>query len=132
MPSYQSTIDLHKAQVQETIEKLAEKGIDVTEIEYQTKTTENKITELDKKLDKLPDIKKDLIVQYKKEKDESLKLNQNVDSVGERREENLRLFTITDRVVTSDDSIKSDQINDDSTWNLQYEGRNSNSIPRKR
>ncbi|MCT3897630.1 DEAD/DEAH box helicase family protein [Elizabethkingia anophelis] len=132
LPSYQSTIDLHKAQVQETIEKLAEKGIDVTEIEYQTKTTENKITELDKKLDKLPDIKKDLIVQYKKEKDESLKLNQNVDSVGERREENLRLFTITDRVVTSDDSIKSDQINDDSTWNLQYEGRNSNSIPRKR
>ncbi|BAP31212.1 SNF2 family helicase [Chryseobacterium sp. StRB126] len=132
LPSYQSTIDLHKAQVQETIEKLAEKGIDVTEIEYQTKTTENKITELDKKLDKLPDIKKDLIVQYKKEKDESLKLNQNVDSVGERREENLRLFTITDRVVTSDDSIKSDQINDDSTWNLQYEERNSNSIPRKR
>nr|WP_228459268.1 hypothetical protein [Chryseobacterium carnipullorum] len=87
LPSYRKTIDLHKAQVQEVIENLAQKGIDVTQIEYQTKTTEAKIAELDKKLEELPEIKADLIIQYKIEKEKSLKFNQNIDNLKERSEE---------------------------------------------
>ncbi|HBV17458.1 helicase-related protein [Chryseobacterium carnipullorum] len=92
LPSYQKTIDLHKAQVQEVIENLAQKGIDVTQIEYQTKTTEAKIAELDKKLEELPEIKVDLIIQYKIEKAEQIKANENRDYITERKEENQYLF----------------------------------------
>ena len=92
LPSYQKTIDLHKAQVQEVIEKLAEKGIDVTQIEYQTKTTEDKIARLDKKLEELQDIKQELIVKYTKEKNERLKVDQLLDIIKDRAVENKTLF----------------------------------------
>ena len=92
LPSYQKTIDLHKVQVQEVIENLAQKGIDVTQIEYQTKTTENKIAELDKKLEELPETRENLVTLYKLEKDEQLKANENRDYLRERGEENFFLF----------------------------------------
>ena len=92
LPSYQKTIDLHKVQVQEVIENLAQKGIDVTQIEYQTKTTENKIAELDKKLEELPETRENLVALYKLEKQEQLKANENKDYVRERANENKNLF----------------------------------------
>jgi superfamily II DNA/RNA helicase len=48
LPSYQKTIDLAKAEVQKTVELLAEKGVNVAEIEVQSKSTEDKIVEFDK------------------------------------------------------------------------------------
>ncbi len=93
LPSYQKTIALHKVQVQEVIENLAQKGIDVTQIEYQTKTTEDKIAELDKKLEELPDIKQELIVKYTEEKNERLKVDQLLDIINDRAVENKTLFT---------------------------------------
>jgi len=92
LPSYQKTIDLHKAQVQEVIENLAQKGIDVTQIQYQTKTTEAKIAELDKKLEELSTTKEILIVQYRFEKNQHLKMNESRDYVKERGAENILLF----------------------------------------
>ncbi|WP_051889983.1 Eco57I restriction-modification methylase domain-containing protein [Chryseobacterium vrystaatense] len=92
LPSYQKTIDLHKAQVQEVIENLAEKGVNVTEIEFQTKATEEKIAELDRKLEELPEIKNNLITQYKNEKDEQMKINEQRYYVKERALENKTLF----------------------------------------
>nr|WP_236620195.1 SNF2-related protein [Elizabethkingia anophelis]DAC76025.1 TPA_exp: hypothetical protein [Elizabethkingia anophelis] len=92
LSSYQKTIDLTKLEVQKTIGYLAEKGVNVTEIEDQTKATEDKITELDEKLEELPEIKEKLIEQYQKEKDEQLKVNKNKDYVGERAAENRTLF----------------------------------------
>lgn len=92
LPSYQKTIDLHKAQVQEVIENLAQKGIDVTQIEYQTKTTEDKIAELDKKLEELPAVRENLVVQYIIEKEEQLKINEQRDYLKERTRENKTLF----------------------------------------
>ena len=92
LPSYQKTIDLHKAQVQEVIEKLAQKGIDVTQIEFQTKTTEDKIAELDGKLEELAALRENLIVQYKIEKEEQLKINEQRDYVKERAIENSILY----------------------------------------
>lgn len=75
-----------------TIGYLAEKGVNVTEIENQTKVTEDKIAELDKKLEELPEIKEKLIQQYQKEKEEQLKVNKNKDYVRERAAENRTLF----------------------------------------
>lgn len=92
LPSYQKTIDLQKAQVQEVIENLAQKGIDVSQIEFQTKMTEDNIAKLDKKLEALPDLKNALIIQYKVEKEQQLKVNANRDYVSERGEENIFLF----------------------------------------
>lgn len=92
LPSYRKTIDLHKVQVQEVIENLAQKGIDVTQIEYQTKTTEDKIAELNEKLEELPEIKEKMVEQYKIEKAEMLKENENRDYVRERANENSVLY----------------------------------------
>ena len=92
LSSYQKTIDLTKLEVQKTIQYLAEKGVNVTEIENQTKATEEKIEELDKKLEDLPEIKDKLIEQYQREKEESLKKNKNVDLIKERADENKILY----------------------------------------
>ena len=92
LPSYQKTIDLHKAQVQEVIENLAQKGIDVSQIEYQTKITEDKIAELDRKLEELPATRENLVALYKLEKVKQLEGNENRDYVRERGEDNDALF----------------------------------------
>ena len=92
--SYHKTIDLNKVQVQEVIQNLAEKGVDVTQIEYQTKTSEDKIAELDKKLEELQETREDLVAFYKIEKAEQLKADENRDYVEERALENKTLFCI--------------------------------------
>lgn len=92
LSSYQKTIDLTKLEVQKTIGYLAEKGVNVTEIENQTKATEEKIEELDKKLEELPEIKDKLIEQYQREKEEQVKVNKNKDYIRERADENRTLF----------------------------------------
>lgn len=97
LPSYQKTIDLHKAQIQEVVENLAQKGIDVSQIEYQTKTNEDKISELDKKLEELPETRENLVALYKIEKAEQLKANENRDFVKERLDENKTLFCLSSK-----------------------------------
>lgn len=93
LPSYQKTIDLHKAQVQEVIENLAAKGVNVAEIEKQTKATEEKISELDKKLEELPETKEDLIARYKIEKQNNSS-NSKTDFKSERATENKMIFKL--------------------------------------
>ncbi|MCL1689478.1 restriction endonuclease subunit R [Elizabethkingia anophelis] len=92
LSSYKKTIDLTKLEVQKTIQNLAEKGVNVTEIENQSKATEEKIAELDKKLEELPEIKDKLIQQYQREKEEQIKVNKNKDYIRERADENRTLF----------------------------------------
>lgn len=94
LPSYQKTIDLAKAEVQKTVELLAEKGVNVAEIEVQTKSTEEKISDLDKKLEELPDIKEKLVVRFKKEKLERLESYKFQNSINDRAVENIALFNI--------------------------------------
>ena len=93
LPSYQRTIDLHKAQVQEVIENLAAKGVNVAEIEKQTKATEEKISELDKKLEELPETKENLIAKYKIEKQNNSN-NSKTDFKSERAAENKMIFKL--------------------------------------
>lgn len=92
LSSYQKTIDLTKLEVQKTIQNLAEKGVNVTEIENQSKVTEEKIAELDKKLEELPEIKDKLIQQYQREKEEQIEVNKNKDYLHERADENRMLY----------------------------------------
>lgn len=119
LPSYQKTIDLAKAEVQKTIELLSEKGVNVTEIEVQCKSTEEKIAELDKKIEELPSIKEGLIIQYRKEKEEKLKLNQSVDNIKERSEDNSRLYLPTDKHFGVSYSLNSQQIKNEE--NMKFE-----------
>ena len=105
LQSYQRTIDLHKFQVQEVIENLAEKGVNVTEIEKQNKRTEENIEELDKKLEELPQTKENLINQYKLEKAIMLNSKENRDYIGERKKENGSLFQNYDKKIIAEKEI---------------------------
>ena len=75
-----------------TKSQLAEKGVNVIEIEKQTKMTEAKIKELDLQIENLPELRKVLISQYRLEKEESRKIAKNRDYVKERETENSELF----------------------------------------
>nr|WP_262484242.1 helicase C-terminal domain-containing protein [Chryseobacterium taichungense] len=104
LPSYQKTIDLAKAEVQKTIELLGEKGVNVAEIEIQTKNTEEKIAELDKKLENLPEIKQHLITKYNIKNEITLSSKQKVSVIQERSQENLRIFVTTDKKLSLNNS----------------------------
>lgn len=105
LPSYQKTIDLHKIQIQETIQSLEEKGVNVSEIEKQTKSTENHIRELDEKLESILMIKEKLTIQYKREKEERLMLNQNFNYEKDRSEENKILFSTINNSTASQNNL---------------------------
>lgn len=107
LPAYQKTIDLAKAEVQKTIKLLGEKGVNVAEIEKQTKNTEEKIAELDKKLEELPEIKQQLITKYKIQNEKTLKEKQKVNVVKERSQENFRIFSMTDKKISFSNSVDS-------------------------
>jgi hypothetical protein len=92
LPFYQKSINLAKEKVQEEIEHLLQKGVNVTEIENKKLVTENKIEELDKKLDDLPNVREELVSKYREEKEMQLKSNDNRDYVGDRKVENSELF----------------------------------------
>ena len=112
LPFYQKTIDLAKEKVQEEIEGLLQKGVNITEIERQKMLTENKITELDEKLEDLLNIKESLIVQYRVEKEEQRKDNENRDYVVARKTENLVLFRQKEacKTLSADSGLDKDNI----------------------
>ncbi|WBS74194.1 SNF2-related protein [Elizabethkingia meningoseptica] len=132
LPSYQKTIDLAKAEVQKTVQLLAEKGVNVIEIEVQSKNSEEKIAELDKKVEELPSIHEGLIIHYKKEKEEKLRLNQSVDNVEERSEENSKLF-LDNYKIEHAQILKNDELmKTHEKSQLLDDKKNSNSFTKKR
>ena len=74
LPYYQNKIEVAKIDLGKVAQKLAEKGVNVIEIEKQTEITEAKIEELDLQIENLPELKNELITQYRLEKQESLKI----------------------------------------------------------
>lgn len=92
LPFYQKSIHLAREKVQEEIEHLLQKGVNVTEIENKKLVTENKIEELDKKLEELPNLREELVSKYREEKVMQLKINEKKDYVEERKVENSELF----------------------------------------
>ncbi|WDF45436.1 SNF2-related protein [Chryseobacterium sp. KACC 21268] len=119
LPSYQRTIDQHKAQGQEVIDNLAAKGVNVAEIEKQTKATEEKISELDKKLEELPEMKENLIAKYKIEKQNNSN-NLKTDFKSERAAENKMIFKLDNEALIT--SSKPDNLLN--YLNIMREGEN--------
>ena len=66
--------------------------VNVAEIENQVQATEQKLLELDEKLENLPDLRLELVSLYQLEKEERLRKNEHLDFVKERAEENKVLF----------------------------------------
>lgn len=91
---YKKSIDLAKEKVQEEIDYLLQKGVDITEIESKKVITENKIEELDKKLEDLSNVREGLVCKYREEKEMQLKVNEERDYLGERSVENSLLFSV--------------------------------------
>ena len=94
LPFYQKSINLAKEKIQEEVEHLLQKGVNVTEIENKKLITENKIEELDKKLEELPNLREKLVSKYLEEKEMQLKVNEGRDYLGERSVENSLLFSV--------------------------------------
>ena len=92
LPFYQKSIHLAKEKVQEEMEHLLQKGVNVSEIESKKVATENKIEELGKKLEELPNVREGLVAKYREEKEERLKNNESRDYLEERSVENSQLF----------------------------------------
>ena len=113
LPFYHKSIDLAKEKVQEEIRHLLQKGINVTEIENKKLVTENKIEELEKKMEDLAEIKKNLVAKYKLEKEEQLNANETKNYMKERESENYSLFRKSDFDLSKQN----------------YAGKNDNSIP---
>lgn len=94
LPSYQKGIDLAKLEVEKVIQNLEEKGVNVAEIEKQTKITADRLSELDAKLESLPQARAELVAVYRLEKEQRLKEQANQDHVRDRAEENKKLFSL--------------------------------------
>lgn len=92
LPTYQKHIDMAKEEVHKVIVDLEGKGVNIAEIEKQTKITEDKISELDAKLDNLPEERAELIELYRLEKQELQRENESLDLLLERSKENEHLF----------------------------------------
>ena len=105
--SYQKSIDSAKAEVHNTILKLSEKGVNVTEIEKQHKVTAENISKIEAKLEALSLIEIDLIQQYEEEKKARLQLTVKTDHVKDRELENRNLFnhflltTLNEKVIAN-------------------------------
>ena len=116
LASYHKSIDLAKAEVHNTILKLSEKGVNVTEIEKQSQATAENISKIDEKLDALPLTEIALIEQYEEEKKVRLKKNEDINYVKEREIENNILF----KTEISDKSNSIISINTPDTKNCVF------------
>ena len=88
--------EVEKAQrsVQQVIEKLVKKGVNIADFQHQQEVAERKIAALDKTIkEELPIIRERLVAQYKQEKQERLNAPQ-IDFVQERAEENKTFFKL--------------------------------------
>jgi len=94
LPFRAQQVEKAQKSVEQVIEKLAKKGVNIADFQHQQETAERKIAVLDKTIEEeLPIIRERLITQYKQEKQERLNAPQ-IDYVQERAEENKTFFKI--------------------------------------
>ena len=94
VPYEQIQVERAKKEVDQVIEKLVKKGVNIADFQHQQEIAENKIAALDKAInEELPIIRERLITQYKQEKQERLNAPQ-IDFVQERAEENKTFFKL--------------------------------------
>lgn len=92
LKNYQNTIDFHKKQVDEVIENLAAKGVNVAEIKKQIENSEKIITDIEEKIENLPEVRFELVSLYSIENEKMRKNKLNEDIVADRANENKLLF----------------------------------------
>jgi len=92
LPGYQNAIDLAKEKLEGATAAISSKGINIAEIEQKTKLTDDKVTELEQKLENLPDLRVELVGVYRLEREERLKRHAAVDYMFDRNQENKELF----------------------------------------
>jgi hypothetical protein len=102
---YKKSIDLAKEKVQQEMEHLLQKGVNVSEIENKKLVTENKIEELDKRLEELPNVREELVSKYRLEKEEQLKAIERQDIVKDRAINNTTLFMVNKTNKISQESL---------------------------
>ena len=82
-----------------------QKGVNVSEIENKKVVTENKIEELDKKLEDLPNVREKLVSKYRLEKEVQLVKNLKKDYTKEREEENICFFKKSDGEIPKHNNV---------------------------
>ena len=111
LPYRLQNIEAAKTEVSTAIQKLAQKGVNVTEIENQTALSEEKIAKLEKILEDLPSAREKMITQYHREKQEKLKANEARDYIKERENENRSLFgasTPSNTIIINENKVSMD------------------------
>ena len=94
LPYRAQQVERAKKEIEQVIEKLAKKGVNIADFQHQQEIAENKIASIDKAInEELPIIRERLITQYKQEKQERLNAPQ-INFVEERAEENKTFFKL--------------------------------------
>ena len=127
LPFYQKTIDLAKIEVQKTMENLAEKGVNVAEIEKQTRLTSENIATIEAQIEELPIAKDAMIIKYREEKEVQLEMNLNKDYSKDRGIENKKLFVKEDfdnaYSTKENDKLKENRYSSNQLENKSYTSR---------
>ncbi len=103
--NYRANVVRAKQELQETIEYLATKGVNVAEIVEQNKLTDAKIAEFQHKLEKLPELQMALVNRYKKDNEIRLMKVSAIDYVNERKQENQTVFAAERKTDTVNQNI---------------------------
>ena len=113
VPYEQLQVERAKKEIEQVIEKLAKKGVNIADFQHQQEITENKIASIDKAInEELPIIRERLITQYKQEKQERLNAPQ-IDFIQERAEENKTFFKLRPTAEKSENKVAENKTSQD-------------------
>ena len=113
VPYEQLQVERAKKEIEQVIEKLAKKGVNIADFQHQQEIVENKIASIDKAInEELPIIRERLITQYKQEKQERLNAPQ-INFVEERAEENKTFFKLRPTAEKSENKVAENKTSQD-------------------
>lgn len=113
LPYRAQQVERAKKEIEQVIEKLAKKGVNIADFQHQQEIVENKIASIDKEInEELPIIRERLITQYKQEKQEHLNAPQ-IDFIQERAEENKTFFKLRPTAEKSENKVAENKTSQD-------------------
>ena len=113
VPYEQLQVERAKKEIEQVIEKLAKKGVNIADFQHQQEIAENKIASIDRAInEELPIIRERLITQYKQEKQERLNAPQ-INFVEERAEENKTFFKLRPTAEKSENKVAENKTSQD-------------------
>nr|WP_314753110.1 toprim domain-containing protein [uncultured Capnocytophaga sp.] len=113
VPYEQLQVERAKKEIEQVIEKLVKKGVNIADFQHQQEIAENKIASIDKAInEELPIIRERLITQYKQEKQERLNAPQ-IDFVQERAQENKTFFKLRSTAENPENKVVENKTSQD-------------------